>query len=349
MFTNINSIVYINKIEINISQNLVRDYNLSTKPISPFNRNNHNVKLAKEKYLERYKNVINSANKSEIIPPHWAYVTDAGIIEYEKSIRGKAEYDEKIIKNELENVSNRIAASIQSNNVAFMVYGFGNAIREQFVIDEFCISKFQRNRLYNPIRVIFIDISPYYCSQFYWARRLYHSKLNYLEKVHLIDFIEDHDQIVQLRKSLKKRKVIHLFMGNIAGNYPEFQLRKICEDYSQQGDFLLMEYGVYDFTNAIQGNYHHKFAFEALEEIYEKEKISNIELEDKIDKEKMSRHIKIKYNLKDKENNVINSFLRRNFKPGEFSKGRFGLLNDFNCGNTPCDEGKRKISLFERL
>jgi hypothetical protein len=336
LFKNINSIIYVNKIEINISRNLVQDYNLSTKPISPIKRNNHNVKLAKEKYLDRYKNVLNSATTTNIIPPHWAYVTDAGIIEYEKSIRGKPEYDDQKIESELRPISTNVAAKVQSKKVAFMVYGFGNAVREQYVIDSFCEFKFGKNRFYNPVKVIFIDISPYYCSQFYWARRLYHSKLNYRETVHLIDFIEDSEQIIQLRNSLKNKQVIHLFMGNIAGNYTESELREICENYTHPGDFLLMEYGLYDFSCAEPGNYQHKFALEALEEIYEKERVSNISLKDSINKEDMSRHINIRFHLKDIGDREINSFLRRNFIPSTFSSGKFQHEEDTVCGKTPC-------------
>jgi hypothetical protein len=351
MFKIFENIIYINKIEINISSLLVEKYKLPSKPISPLNRTNHNVKLAKEKYFERYRDVLNAASSSDQVPPHWAYVTDSGIIEYEKTIRNKPEYVEDSLESELDELTSKMSHAVPSMNIAFMVYGFGNAVREQVVIDKFCEYKFGKSTFINPIRVIFIDISPYYCSQFYWARRLYHSNISYKESVYLIDFIEDVDQIVQLRKSLKNKQVIHLFMGNIAGNYGEKELQNICEAYTHHGDFLLMEYGLYNFNNAIPSDYQHTFACEALKEMYAKSNLSDndIILDEVIDKKRMARYINIKFQDQGKTRE-FKSFLRRNFNPAEFASGEFKHNEmEVDSGKTPCRDGVRKFSLFQRL
>ena len=343
---NIGNIFIDNTPRINIARRFLPDEH------RPFKKK---LKPKKEKYIERYKELLDKAQSTnEVLPTHWAYVTDAGIIEYEKSTRGMPEYDygkENGIQ-QLDSLSSKIAKVIkndmaQSSNVAFMVYGFGNSIREQYVIDEICKSIVTKKC--SAVKVIFIDVSYYYCSQFYWAGILDHSKQKYHALVNILDFIHDEDQIKKLRGDLKKSTVIHLFMGNIAGNYEEKKLRSICQAYTWAGDYLLMEYGEYNFQNMQPDNYQHAFATEALREIYQKEGISDIKTEDIINQER--RHIKIKFSLNGSTAKQINSFLRRNFIPTEFSEEKFETIQTIKgleCGKTPCGKGNRKITLFSR-
>ena len=314
------------------------------------------LKPIKEKYIDRYKKSLdNSQSQDEIIPTSWAWVTDAGIIEYEKSIRRKPEYDKAKGVTLLEPLSLKIADKIKmtsSNNVAFMVYGFGNAIREQYLIDKICKSILPLTKRRSAVKVIFIDISHYYFSQSYWHGILDESEQNYNQLFELLDFIYDKGRIKKLREGLKKSTVIHLFMGNIAGNYEEQELRRICQEYTRSGDYLLMEYGEYNFSNMQPGDYQHAFAAEALKEIYQKEDITNI-ITKTIICPNLS-YIKIKFSLHNSETKEINSFLRRNFVPNEFSKEKFSNEDiqdghqDYDCGKTPCGQGKRKITLFCR-
>lgn len=315
-------------------------------------------KLTKEEYIKRYKDLLDDLKSSDrIIATHWAFVTDAGIIEYEKSIRRKPEYDKGDGLEPLNNLSLQIASKINrenmppSNNMAFMVYGFGNAIREQYVIDKICefVTVTERQ---SAVKVIFIDISYYYFSQRYWSGILDQSKRKYNQLFKLLDFIYDKDEIKKLREGLKKSKVIHLFMGNIAGNYEERELRQICQEYTQAGDYLLMEYGEYDFSKmqSMQSdNYQHAFATEALKEIYQKEVIANIKTKTIIQGNRI--YIEIEFSLNDSETKKINSFLRRNFDPNEFSKEKFSTedIQGHDCGQTPCGQGKRKITLYRKL
>ena len=334
-------------LQTNICRKSFPDYNSS-----PLNE----PKRKKEEYIERYKKLIdNLQSLNEIIPTNWAWVTDAGIIEYEKSIRRKPEYDEEKGMVLLDNLSLEIAAKINtekitsSNNVAFMVYGCGNSMREQYVIDKICRSIGVAAKKQSAVKVIFIDISYYYISQHYWSRTLDQSEQKYNQLFKLLDFIYDKDEIKKLREGLKKSKVIHLFMGNIAGNYEEQQLRSICQEYTLAGDYLLMEYGEYDFPKMQSDDYQHAFATEAVKEMYQKKAITDITTKTIISQKRS--HIKIKFSLNDSVTKEINSFLRRNFDPKEFSKGKFSTEEDiesYGCGETPCGQGKRKITLFCR-
>lgn len=307
-----------------------------------------NNKLSKDIYLDRYKSDITQAN-GKIIHTSWAYISDAGIIEYEKSICRRDEYKFKENDPVISAVISRLneLKYLRKKRFEFIVYGCGNAIRENQLISQITTSFITGQK---KTVVHFIDISPYYCNQFRWTNKLDIHENTYEQRVYMIDFIKDKEDIIGIRATHKNKPVIHLMMGNIAGNYKANELREITETYCHKDDVLIMEYGIYNFNNAKLGNYHHEFARKAFNELfYNDTSVSDVNIEDIIDRLNNQRCIKISY----KKNGVAkqySSFLRRNFESGDFTKGYFQQIkSSIKCGQTPCGEGKRKLSIFRKL
>ncbi len=270
-------------------------------------------------YMMEWKDyIISNSHGDKIISNAWAFASREGFYEYEKNILEKMPDLYKTISDAERQICEKLVAdSDEKKGVAgFVLYGYGNAYREDLVVKEFlsCSNNIDKKKFH---------IIMYDCSPVYHGLALSHFnplKVTLSEKnvnAYLLD-IEGNDMHKNLIKkqrsnAFKKGKpVVHLFMGNYASNVEEEDFKKLLEDYTLPGDYILFDHAVYGASFFLDTNsdYTCVLAKKAVSEIFS---IHESDIETTIIiKDQNKKFVKIEYEYNG-DKIIFNSMLRRNF------------------------------------
>jgi hypothetical protein len=303
-----------------------------------------------EDYFGYWREEIKAASSaSRIMSNGWAFSTLSGIASYETHIRA-TEY-RSIYFNKTEEVFRSVSAlkkKINRKIGGFMIYGYGNLIRESCFIER----AIQNNIVSGRVAIALFD-----CSIFYRIYAL--SSLNPLReirelkpgmiKAELLDFLDDSKAPGLLKKWRNRLNptapTVHLFLGNTFCNSESENLRTALKAATLPGDYVVAEYAIYPpehFMRDPPVDYVSEMAKMAASEIFscppDDIAADNIKLRDSA----VATLIKVP----DKSaGNSINfqSMLRRRFQPSEITDGLYSREHsEHHLG------GKLAIDIYRR-
>ena len=260
-----------------------------------------------EDYIESWRDYLQK-NSGKTVGSAWVFAAKQGICNYEGVMKEwlytQMSEPEQLFLDKVNKITEKKIGG-------FVLYGYGNALREKRFI-EHCVDK---------------ELSPeviMYDSSFVYHKRA-QSASNPLREAdgfgRIKAFRLDIEDIKTNREFILKQRdkmrtdlpVLHLFLGNYAGNVEEYMLQNVMKSYTRSGDYVILDHGVYGSNFFKNGLLDHtsELAQEAIAELFS---IEPDEVKTKTINEKSKKYVEISFNYDDSEIN-FKSIMRREFDP----------------------------------
>lgn len=251
------------------------------------------------------------ASSGNTIGSAWVFSARRGICKYEEvmeELYARMSEPERLFLDEVNKITKKEIGG-------FVLYGHGNGRREERFV-EHCMDT---DRGLSPY-VIMYDLS-------FVHNRLAESESNPLfgakgiKKENIKAFRLDIEDIKKNGEFILKQRdemhtdlpVLHLFLGNYAGNVEEDLLQNVMQSYTKSGDYVVLDHGVYgnDFFKNGLPDHTNELAQEATAEIFS---IEPGMVKTKTINEKSKKYVEISFDYDGSEIN-FKSIMRREFNP----------------------------------
>lgn len=215
--------------------------------------------------------IIEHSTGNRVLPNKWAYVVNEAVFIYERFLR---ENLSEMYDGSLSLKAQRFCAGIRDKNIStFFIYGHGNLKREVLLIDELTRESNRRKKIF------MYDCSPFYSSI---ATSPEFSPIwNVIGRISdakavCIDIESEYGQRIIARdrqevERLHTGPVLHMFLGNFAGNVEEGEFRDILVAVTEPGDFVLVEHAEYgeEYFDLEEEDYTNEMAITAASRLFD--------------------------------------------------------------------------------